>query len=99
MRVLENVVGGYILTAVSHKADLVVCDVTGLHDMDEFVHSQFLLAGLTLIYLDKWKRYKSSVLPEAFAVCENYSPPPEGCNPKDLEMVVGSHSGVDDLSR
>lgn len=35
---------------------------------------------------------------EAFAVCENYSPP-EGFNPKDLHRLlekVGSPSGVDD---
>lgn len=35
------------------KADLVVCDgapdVTGLHDMDEFVQSQLSLAGLTIV--------------------------------------------------
>lgn len=37
-------------------------------------------------------------LAEAFAVCENYSPP-EGFNPKDLHRLlekVGSPSGVDD---
>lgn len=36
---------------------------------------------------------------EAFAVCENYSPP-EGFNPKDLHRLlekVGSPSGGDDL--
>ncbi|XP_051130701.1 putative tRNA (cytidine(32)/guanosine(34)-2'-O)-methyltransferase [Andrographis paniculata] len=35
------------------KADLIVCDgapdVTGLHDMDEFVQSQLILAGLTIV--------------------------------------------------
>ncbi|KAH0637852.1 hypothetical protein KY289_037767 [Solanum tuberosum] len=35
------------------KADLVVCDgtpdVTGLHDMDEFVQSQLILTGLTIV--------------------------------------------------
>ncbi|EPS69384.1 hypothetical protein M569_05382 [Genlisea aurea] len=35
------------------KADLVVCDgapdVTGLHDMDEFVQSQLIIAGLTIV--------------------------------------------------
>lgn len=38
---------------------------------------------------------------EAFAVCENYSPP-EGFNPKDLHRLlekVGSPSGVDDLGK
>lgn len=38
------------------------------------------------------------ILAEAFAVCENYSPP-EGFNPKDLHHLlekVGSPSGVDD---
>ncbi|KAJ7519116.1 hypothetical protein O6H91_20G023500 [Diphasiastrum complanatum] len=36
-----------------HRADLVVCDgapdVTGLHDMDEFVQSQLILAALTIV--------------------------------------------------
>ncbi|KAL3622795.1 hypothetical protein CASFOL_031974 [Castilleja foliolosa] len=44
-------------TVIQHfdggKADLVVCDgapdVTGLHDMDEFVQSQLILAGLTIV--------------------------------------------------
>ena len=38
---------------------------------------------------------------EAFAVCENYSPP-EGFNEKDLHRLlekVGSPSGVDDLGK
>lgn len=38
------------------------------------------------------------ILAEAFAVCENYSPP-QGFNPKDLHRLlekVGSPSGVDD---
>ena len=26
------------------KADLVVCDVTGLHDLDEYIRAQLLLA-------------------------------------------------------
>ncbi|KAB1224312.1 putative tRNA (cytidine(32)/guanosine(34)-2'-O)-methyltransferase [Morella rubra] len=182
------------------KADLVVCDgapdVTGLHDMDEFVQSQLILAGLTIVthvlreggtfiakifrgkdtsllycqvnqmlvrtsdiksvseymiplpkpiltvrdrtsrlsmggrgsspkkFLLKCKRLtsKTSVKTqklklffplvtfakpkssrnssiEAFAVCENYSPP-EGFNPKDLYRLlekVGSPSGGDDL--
>ncbi|KAH1218004.1 putative tRNA (cytidine(32)/guanosine(34)-2'-O)-methyltransferase [Glycine max] len=142
------------------KADLVVCDgapdVTGLHDMDEFVQSQLILPGLTivthvlkeggkLIFRGKdtsllycqlklffpvvtFAKPKSSrnssiaatplppntlqlqavnaicansrrfTLAEAFAVCENYSPP-EGFNPKDLHRLlekVGSPSGVDD---
>lgn len=36
-----------------HHADLVVCDgapdVTGLHDMDEYVQSQLILAALTIV--------------------------------------------------
>ncbi|GAB4816957.1 hypothetical protein N2152v2_004003 [Parachlorella kessleri] len=36
-----------------HRADLVVCDgapdVTGLHDMDEYVQSQLILAALTIV--------------------------------------------------
>lgn len=38
---------------------------------------------------------------EAFAVCENYSPP-DGFNPKDLHRLlekVGSPSGADDLGK
>ncbi|RYR26821.1 hypothetical protein Ahy_B02g061126 isoform B [Arachis hypogaea] len=117
------------------KADLVVCDgapdVTGLHDMDEFVQSQLILAGLTIVthvlkeggkFIAKIFRGKDTSLLycqlklffpvvtfakpkssrnssiEAFAVCENYSPP-EGFNPKDLHRLlekVGSPSGVDD---
>ncbi|XP_076937500.1 uncharacterized protein LOC143605163 [Bidens hawaiensis] len=118
------------------KADLVVCDgapdVTGLHDMDEFVQSQLILAGLaivthilkkggkfiakifrgkdtSLLYcqlklfftevtLAKPKSSRNSSI-EAFAVCENYSPP-EGFNEKDLHRLlekVGTPSGADDL--
>jgi len=118
------------------KADLVVCDgapdVTGLHDMDEFVQSQLILAGLTIVthvlreggkFIAKIFRGKDTSLLycqlklffplvtfakpkssrnssiEAFAVCENYSPP-EGFNPKDLYRLlekVGSPSGGEDL--
>ncbi|CAK7339151.1 unnamed protein product [Dovyalis caffra] len=118
------------------KADLVVCDgapdVTGLHDMDEFVQSQLILAGLTIVthvlreggkFIAKIFRGKDTNLLycqlklffpvvtfakpkssrnssiEAFAVCENYSPP-EGFNPKDLYRLlekVGSPFGADDL--
>ncbi|GLT89459.1 hypothetical protein SLE2022_074380 [Rubroshorea leprosula] len=118
------------------KADLVVCDgspdVTGLHDLDEFVQSQLILASLTIVthmlrgggkFIAKIFRGKDTCLLycqlklfspvvtfakpkssrnssiEAFAVCENYSPP-EGFNPKDLHCLlkkVGSPSGVDDL--
>lgn len=118
------------------KADLVVCDgapdVTGLHDMDEFVQSQLILAGLTIVthilkeggkFIAKIFRGKDTSLLycqlklffptvtfakpkssrnssiEAFAVCENYSPP-EGFNPRDLHRLlekVGSPSGGSDL--
>lgn len=118
------------------KADLVVCDgapdVTGLHDMDEFVQSQLILAGLTIVshvlkeggrFIAKIFRGKDTSLLycqlklffsvvtfakpkssrnssiEAFAVCENYSPP-EGFNPKDLHHLlekVGTPTGADDL--
>ncbi|CAN7037131.1 unnamed protein product [Brassica oleracea var. botrytis] len=114
------------------KADLVVCDgapdVTGLHDMDEFVQSQLILAGLTIVThvlreggkfiakifggkdtsllysqlklffptvtFAKPKSSRNSSI-EAFAVCENYSPP-EGFHPRDLHRLlekVGSPSG------
>uniref|UniRef100_A0A1D1XRI3 Putative tRNA (cytidine(32)/guanosine(34)-2'-O)-methyltransferase n=2 Tax=Anthurium amnicola TaxID=1678845 RepID=A0A1D1XRI3_9ARAE len=118
------------------KADLVVCDgapdVTGLHDMDEFVQSQLILAALTIVthvlrlggkFISKIFRGKDTSLLycqlklfflnvtfskpkssrnssiEAFAVCENYSPP-EGFNEKDLHRLlekVGSPSGSNDL--
>ncbi|XP_013732271.2 putative tRNA (cytidine(32)/guanosine(34)-2'-O)-methyltransferase isoform X5 [Brassica napus] len=79
------------------KADLVVCDgapdVTGLHDMDEFVQSQLILARRWEIHCEDIprKRYKSLV----FSVCENYSPP-EVFHPRDLHRLlekVGSPSG------
>ncbi|KAK4775929.1 hypothetical protein SAY87_023890 [Trapa incisa] len=94
------------------KADLVVCDgapddiygnecVTGLHDMDEFVQSQLIIA-LKLFYpivtFVKPKSTRNSSI-EAFAVSENNSLP-EGFNPKDLYRLlekVGSLSGVDNL--
>ncbi|XP_010909647.1 uncharacterized protein [Elaeis guineensis] len=87
------------------KADLVVCDgapdVTGLHDMDEFVQSQLILA-LKLFFshvtFAKPKSSRNSSI-EAFAVCENYSPP-EGFNERDLYHLlekVGSPSGADNL--
>ncbi|KAF3504619.1 hypothetical protein F2Q69_00045883 [Brassica cretica] len=95
------------------KADLVVCDgapdgitFTGLHDMDEFVQSQLILAGLTIVthvlreggkFIAKIFRGKDTSLlySQAFAVCENYSPP-EGFHPRDLHRLlekVGSPSG------
>ncbi|KAF6153527.1 hypothetical protein GIB67_027394 [Kingdonia uniflora] len=87
------------------KADLVVCDgapdVTGLHDMDEFVQSQLILAlklFFSVVTFAKPKSSRNSSI-EAFAVCENYSPP-EGFNPKDLHHLlekVGTPSGADDL--
>ncbi|KAE9455140.1 hypothetical protein C3L33_12966, partial [Rhododendron williamsianum] len=119
-------IGTYVVQVVIRhfdgcKADLVVCDgapdVTGLHDMDEFVQSQLILAGLTIVthilkeggkFIAKIFRGKDTSLlycqydvldSEAFAVCENYSPP-EGFNERDLYRLlekVGSPSGVDDL--
>ncbi|GMH16697.1 hypothetical protein Nepgr_018538 [Nepenthes gracilis] len=118
------------------KADLVVCDgapdVTGLHDMDEFVQSHLILAGLTIVthvlkeggtFIAKIFRGKDTSLLycqlklffpkvtfakpkssrnssiEAFAVCEDYSPP-LGFIEKDLYRLlekVGSPSGANDL--
>lgn len=114
------------------KADLVVCDgapdVTGLHDMDEFVQSQLILAALTIVthvlkpggkFIAKIFRGKDTSLLycqlklffptvtfakpkssrnssiEAFAVCENYSPP-EGFNPKDLYKLLEKASDPND---
>lgn len=118
------------------KADLVVCDgapdVTGLHDMDEFVQSQLILAALAIVthvlkvggkFVAKIFRGKDTSLLycqlklffsqvtfakpkssrnssiEAFAVCENYSPP-EGFKEEDLYHLlekVGTPSGAGDL--
>ncbi|XP_068634970.1 uncharacterized protein [Aristolochia californica] len=118
------------------KADLVVCDgapdVTGLHDMDEFVQSQLILAALNIVthvlrkggkFVAKIFRGKDTSLLycqlklffpvvtfakpkssrnssiEAFAVCENYSPP-DGFNENDLHQLlekVGTPSGEDNL--
>eukprot|EP00249_Psilotum_nudum_P004684 c18192_g1_i1 orf=122-1060(+) len=114
------------------KADLVVCDgapdVTGLHDMDEFVQSQLILAALTIVthvlkvggnFVAKIFRGKDTSLLycqlkmffptvtfakpkssrnssiEAFAVCENYSPP-EDFNPKYLYRLLERASSPDD---
>ncbi|XP_032067713.1 putative tRNA (cytidine(32)/guanosine(34)-2'-O)-methyltransferase isoform X2 [Thamnophis elegans] len=80
-------------------ADLVVCDgapdVTGLHDIDEYIQAQLLLAifrgkDVTLLYSQlkiffpdvtcaKPRSSRNSSI-EAFAVCRNYSPP-EGYTP------------------
>ncbi|KAF6167549.1 hypothetical protein GIB67_031750 [Kingdonia uniflora] len=91
------------------KADLVICDavpdVTGLHDMDEFIQSRLILAGLTIVThvlreVTSAKPKSSQISSiEAFAVCENYSPP-EGFNLKDLHHLlekVGTPSEADDL--
>ncbi|AQK75878.1 S-adenosyl-L-methionine-dependent methyltransferase superfamily protein [Zea mays] len=87
------------------KADLVVCDgapdVTGLHDMDEFVQSQLILAlklFFSQVTFAKPKSSRNSSI-EAFAVCENYSPP-EGFKEEDLYHLlekVGTPSGAGDL--
>ncbi|KAI6683717.1 hypothetical protein NL676_029630 [Syzygium grande] len=75
--------------------------VTGLHDMDEFVPSQLILAlklFFPIVTFAKPKSSRNSSI-EAFAVCENYSPP-EGFNPKDLHHLlekIGNPSGVDEL--
>ncbi|KAJ8437479.1 hypothetical protein Cgig2_002980 [Carnegiea gigantea] len=98
------------------KAELVVCDgapdVTGLHDMDEFVQSQLILALKIFFPKVTFAKPKSSrnssigrwpfahnYFAEAFAVCEDYCPP-AGFNEKDLYRLlkeVGSPSGTDDL--
>lgn len=51
-----------------------------------------------LMFLKIFANSYCSTFAEAFAVCENYSPP-EGFNPKDLHRLlekVGSPSGIDD---
>lgn len=90
-------------------ADLVLCDgapdVTGLHDVDEYMQAQLLLAifrgrDVTLIY-SQLRVFFSSVLCakprssrnssiEAFAVCQGYDPP-EGFLP-DLTKPLLDHS-------
>ncbi|KAJ1551722.1 putative tRNA (cytidine(32)/guanosine(34)-2'-O)-methyltransferase, partial [Nowakowskiella sp. JEL0078] len=73
-------------------ADLVVCDgapdVTGLHDMDEYIQAQLLLAALNITthvlrpggnFVAKIFRGRDISLlyaqMKAFIVCQNYTPP------------------------
>uniref|UniRef100_A0A8B9XWQ9 Putative tRNA (cytidine(32)/guanosine(34)-2'-O)-methyltransferase n=1 Tax=Bos mutus grunniens TaxID=30521 RepID=A0A8B9XWQ9_BOSMU len=97
-------------------ADLVVCDgapdVTGLHDVDEYMQAQLLLAifrgrDVTLIY-SQLRVFFSSVLCakprssrnssiEAFAVCKGYDPP-EGFLP-DLTKPLLDHSYDPDFNQ
>nr|XP_020449161.1 putative tRNA (cytidine(32)/guanosine(34)-2'-O)-methyltransferase [Monopterus albus]XP_020449162.1 putative tRNA (cytidine(32)/guanosine(34)-2'-O)-methyltransferase [Monopterus albus]XP_020449163.1 putative tRNA (cytidine(32)/guanosine(34)-2'-O)-methyltransferase [Monopterus albus] len=112
-------------------ADLVVCDgapdVTGLHDVDEFIQAQLLLAALnitthvlkpggtfvakifrgkdvTLLYsqlkifftgvtCSKPRSSRNSSI-EAFAVCQNYSPP-EGYVPNMSNPLLDNSYDVD----
>ncbi|XP_052027306.1 putative tRNA (cytidine(32)/guanosine(34)-2'-O)-methyltransferase isoform X3 [Apodemus sylvaticus] len=97
-------------------ADLVVCDgapdVTGLHDVDEYMQAQLLLAifrgrDVTLLY-SQLRIFFSSVLCakpkssrnssiEAFAVCQGYDPP-EGFIP-DLTRPLLNHSYDTDFNQ
>ncbi|XP_057351452.1 putative tRNA (cytidine(32)/guanosine(34)-2'-O)-methyltransferase isoform X4 [Manis pentadactyla] len=97
-------------------ADLVLCDgapdVTGLHDVDEYMQAQLLLAifrgrDVTLIY-SQLRVFFSSVLCakprssrnssiEAFAVCQGYDPP-DGFLP-DLTKPLLDHSYDPDFNQ
>ncbi|XP_039203012.1 putative tRNA (cytidine(32)/guanosine(34)-2'-O)-methyltransferase isoform X2 [Crotalus tigris] len=94
-------------------ADLVVCDgapdVTGLHDIDEYIQAQLLLAifrgkDVTLLYSQlkiffpdvtcaKPRSSRNSSI-EAFAVCRNYSPP-EGYVPNMSNPLLDHCYDVD----
>ncbi|XP_014662343.1 PREDICTED: putative tRNA (cytidine(32)/guanosine(34)-2'-O)-methyltransferase [Priapulus caudatus] len=112
-------------------ADLVVCDgapdVTGLHDVDEYIQAQLLLAALnitthvlkrggtfvakifrgkdvTLLYsqlkiffpnvtIAKPSSSRNSSI-EAFAVCQNYSPP-DGYVPNMSNPLLDHHYDMD----
>ncbi|CAG8799325.1 29905_t:CDS:2 [Gigaspora margarita] len=62
-------------------ADLVVCDgapdVTGLHDMDEYIQAQLLLSALNITtnILKPGGTFVAKIFREAFIVCQNYTPP------------------------
>ncbi|KAL3862001.1 hypothetical protein ACJMK2_008007 [Sinanodonta woodiana] len=95
------------------NADLVVCDgapdVTGLHDIDEYIQAQLLLAifrgkDVTLLYSQlkiffplvtvfKPRSSRNSSI-EAFVVCQNYSPP-DGYTPSMANPLLDHHYDVD----
>uniref|UniRef100_A0A3B4CH60 Putative tRNA (cytidine(32)/guanosine(34)-2'-O)-methyltransferase n=1 Tax=Pygocentrus nattereri TaxID=42514 RepID=A0A3B4CH60_PYGNA len=95
------------------SADLVVCDgapdVTGLHDVDEYIQAQLLLAifrgkDVTLLYSQlkifftsvtcaKPRSSRNSSI-EAFVVCQNYSPP-EGYVPNMSNPLLDHSYDVD----
>ncbi|KAJ3056165.1 putative tRNA (cytidine(32)/guanosine(34)-2'-O)-methyltransferase [Rhizophlyctis rosea] len=89
-------------------ADLVVCDgapdVTGLHDMDEYIQAQLLLAALNITthvlrpggtFIAKIFRGKDiSLLIEAFIVCQDYQPP-EGYVPTMINPMLDYGYGPD----
>ncbi|KAM9376406.1 tRNA (cytidine(32)/guanosine(34)-2'-O)-methyltransferase isoform 2-T2 [Pholidichthys leucotaenia] len=94
-------------------ADLVVCDgapdVTGLHDVDEYIQAQLLLAifrgkDVTLLYSQlkiffsgvtcaKPRSSRNSSI-EAFVVCQNYCPP-EGYVPNMSNPLLDHCYDVD----
>ncbi|KAL5015312.1 hypothetical protein ScPMuIL_009582 [Solemya velum] len=92
-------------------ADLVVCDgapdVNGLHDIDEYIQAQLLLAALNITthvlkpsgtFVAKIFRGRDVTLLyshiEAFVVCQNYSPPP-GYVPNMSNPLLDHHYDVD----
>ncbi|PIK55360.1 hypothetical protein BSL78_07730 [Apostichopus japonicus] len=83
---------------VSHfegeHADLVVCDgapdVTGLHDIDEYIQAQLLLAALNITthVLKPGGAFVAKV--ESFVVCQNYAPP-KGYVPNMSNPLLDHH--------
>ncbi|CAB4066616.1 FTSJ1 [Lepeophtheirus salmonis] len=98
-------------------AELVVCDgapdVTGLHDIDEYIQGHLLLAALNitthilktrrfLLYVAKPPSSRNSSK-ESFVVCQNYNPPPGfvPCmiNPFSNSLTLDFNKDASDVNR
>jgi len=95
------------------RADLVVCDgapdVTGLHDIDEFIQAQLIFRGkdITLLFsqlklffaqvtVSKPRSSRNSSI-EAFIVCEGYQPPQDYIPNMRNPLLDQKYSNYDEL--